>query len=69
MTTPSRFRGSGPNMLTNAPSMGESSEGMVESWLMASVKPPLFASTATMTATMPSNMTMPCRKSFITVAM
>ena len=69
ITTPSRFSGSGPNMLTNAPSMVDKSDGMRDNSLMASVNPPLFTSTATMTATMPSNMTMPCRKSFMTVAM
>ena len=70
MHTPKRFSGSGPNMLTNGPDMsGASSEDICESSIIAGMKPPLFESTATITATMPTSMTMPCRKSFITVAM
>ena len=42
---------------------------MRESCVMASEKPPLFSMTATMTATMPTSMTMPWMKSFMTVAM
>ena len=57
-------------MLTNGPAMsGASSELICDSSVMAGMKPPLLNSTATMTAIMPNNMTMPCKKSFITVAM
>ena len=49
--------------------MAEPSAGIWDSEMMASEKPPLFRMTATMTAMMPSSMTMPWMKSFITVAM
>ena len=70
MHTPRRFNGSGPNMLTNGPAMsGAKSEDICESSVIAGMKPPLLNRTATMTAIMPTNMTIPCKKSFITVAM
>ena len=56
-------------MLVNAPSSAVPSAGICESWMMASANPPLPASTAAMTATMPTSITMPWMKSFITVAM
>ena len=56
-------------MLTNGPAICEPSAGICDSVVIASLKPPLFRITAAMTATMPNSMTMPCRKSFITVAM
>ena len=67
--TPMRSGRFGPKKLTKGPAIWESSAGMSDSVAMASVKPPLFTNTATMTATMPSSMTMPWMKSFITVAM
>ena len=67
--TPSRFGRSGPKNETNGPAIAEPSDGICDSDVSASVKPPLFASTAAMTATMPTSMTMPCTKSFTTVAM
>ena len=69
MMTPMRSGRFGPKKLTNGPAISDPSAGMSESDVMASVKPPLFTSTATMTATMPSSMTMPWMKSFMTVAM
>jgi hypothetical protein len=45
------------------------SAGIWESWVMASENPPFDRMTATMTAVIPSNMTMPWMKSFMTVAM
>ena len=56
-------------MLTNGPAICEPSAGICDSVVMASLKLPLFRMTAAMTAMMPNSMTMPCRKSFITVAM
>ena len=67
--TPMRSGRFGPKKLTNGPAISLPSAGMSDSLVRASVKPPLFTSTATMTATMPSSMTMPWMKSFITVAM
>ena len=69
MMTPMRSGRFGPKKLTNGPAISLPSAGMRESVVMASVKPPLFTNTATMTATMPSSMTMPWMKSFMTVAM
>ena len=68
-TTPSRLNKSGPKKLTKGPCMAEPSAGIWDSEMMASEKPPLFRMTATMTAMMPSSMTMPWMKSFMTVAM
>ena len=69
MMTPMRSGRFGPKKLTNGPAISDPSAGMSESVVMASVKPPLFTSTATMTAMMPNSMTMPWMKSFMTVAM
>ena len=56
-------------MLTNGPAISEPSAGISDSVVMASENPPLFRITAQMTATMPTSITIPCRKSFMTVAM
>ena len=67
--TPMRSGRFGPKKLTNGPAISEFSAGISDNVVSASVKPPLFTNTATMTATMPNSMTMPWMKSFMTVAM
>ncbi len=68
-TTPSRLNKSGPKKLTNGPAIDDPSAEICDSCTTASEKPPLLITTATITAVMPSSITMPWMKSFITVAM
>ena len=69
-TTPNRFTGSGPKKEANTPGTLDTAASCT--WASASmeaVNPPLAASTASTTATMPTSMMMPWMKSFTAVAM